>query len=68
MPMPLPPKPRAKVLWRRKREAITTADWLGFWALSLGFCAIILACIANFAGDDKIGAAYILIGSPRSLQ
>jgi len=61
MPIPLPPKARAKAA--RKRDAITTIDWLGLWALSLGFCAIVLAGIADFMEGDYIGAAFILMGA-----
>jgi hypothetical protein len=61
MPMPLPPKARTRV--ERMREAVTACDWLGLWALSLGFCAIVLAAIADFMGGDIIGAGFILIGA-----
>jgi hypothetical protein len=60
MPISLPPKARAKA---RKREAIESIDWLGLWALSIGFCAVVLAGIADFMGGDNIGAAFILVGA-----
>ena len=63
MPIMLPPKARAKAIRRRKHQAITPIDWLGLWALSLGFCAIVLAGIADLTGGDNIGAACILIGA-----
>ena len=63
MPISLPPKARAKAVPARKREAIKAIDWLGLWALSIGFCAIILAGIADFMGGDNIGAALILLGA-----
>jgi hypothetical protein len=47
----------------RKGDTIATIDWLGLWGLSLGFCAIVLAGIADFVGHDNIGAAFILIGT-----
>jgi hypothetical protein len=46
-----------------KLEPIKTIDWLGLWALSLGFYAIVLAGIAYFLGGDNIGASFILIGA-----
>jgi hypothetical protein len=61
--MPIPPPPKARAKAARKREPITTIDWLGLWALSLGFCAIVLAGIADIVGDDNIGAVFILIGA-----
>jgi polyferredoxin len=61
MPIPLPPKARTKV--ERMREAVTAFDWLGLWALSLGFCAIVLAATADFMGADIIGAGFILVGA-----
>lgn len=63
MPIRLPPKARAEVMRTRKREAIASIDWLGVWALSLGFCAVVLAAIAYFMGSDNIGATFILIGA-----
>ena len=63
MPILLPPRPRAKAVRARKREAIAAIDWLGLWALSLGVCAVVLAGIADFVGGDNIGAAFILIAA-----
>jgi len=63
MPIPLGPKARADVVRMRKRETIEAIDWLGLWALSLGFCAAVLAGIAYFLGGDNIGASFILIGA-----
>jgi uncharacterized RDD family membrane protein YckC len=67
MPIVLPPNPppksRARAVRARKREAIATIDWLGLWALSLGFCAVVLAGIADIMGEDNLGAAFILIGA-----
>jgi hypothetical protein len=63
MPIRLPPKSRAEVVRMRKQEAIQSIDWLGVWALSLGFCAIVLAAIAYFMGGDNIGASVILSGA-----
>jgi hypothetical protein len=60
MPILLQPRPRAKAVRARKREAI---HWLGLWALSLGVCAVVLAGIADFVGGDNIGAAFILIAA-----
>ncbi|HET9715136.1 MAG TPA: hypothetical protein VFP60_03025 [Pseudolabrys sp.] len=58
----LPRKTRADIL-RHTREAAEAADWLGIWALSLGFCAINLAAIAYFAAKDSVGASFILVGA-----
>jgi hypothetical protein len=58
MPTRLPPKARAQ-----KRKEIEAANWLGLWALSLGFCAIILAGTASLVGGDHVGAALILVGA-----
>lgn len=63
MPIPRRPKARADVVHTCKLEPIKTIDWLGLWALSLGFCAIVLAGIAYFLGGDNIGASFILIGA-----
>jgi hypothetical protein len=35
-------------------------DWLALWALSLGFCAVVLAGITFFTIGDKAGASFIL--------
>ena len=67
MPILLPPKQtgigRAKAARARKRETFLAIDWLGLWVISLGMCALVLACIADVMGDDNIGAAFILIGT-----
>lgn len=63
MPIPQRPKARTDVVRTQKRETIKAIDWLGVWALSLGFCAIVLAGIAYFPGGDNIGASFILIGA-----
>jgi hypothetical protein len=63
MPIHLPPKARAKALPVRKQAAIDSIDWLGLWALSLGFCAIVLAAIAYFMNGDATGAGGILAGA-----
>ena len=61
--MPIQLRPKARAQTARKRDAITTIDWLGLWGLSLGFCAVVLAGIADFVGHDNIGAAFILVGT-----
>ena len=65
MPIQLRPKPRARAeaARRSKIETITSVDWLALWGLSIGFCAVVLAGIADFMARDNIGAAYILIGA-----
>jgi len=65
MPIQLRPKPRARAQAARwpKFETITSIDWLALWGLSIGFCAIVLAGIADFMAHDNIGAAYILVGA-----
>lgn len=75
MPTRLPNKSQAKSIranelraaeleTRGLRAARTneTVDWLAVWALSLGFCALMLAGIAFFAGADPVGASFILAG------
>ncbi len=61
--MPIQLRPKARAQTARKRDPITTIDWLGLWGLSLGFCAVVLAGIADFVGHDNIGAAFILVGT-----
>jgi hypothetical protein len=63
MPIRLPPRSRTEVVRTRKHQAIQSIDWLGIWALSIGFCAIVLAAIAYFMGGDNIGASIILSGA-----
>ncbi len=63
MPIQLRPKARAQAVRPPKRDAIATVDWLALWGLSLGFCAIVLAGIADFVGHDNLGAAFILVGT-----
>jgi hypothetical protein len=63
MPIHLPPKARAKALPGRKQAASDSIDWLGLWALSLGFCAIALAAIIYFTNGDNLGASSILVGA-----
>ena len=53
MPIQLRPKARAQAVRPPKRDAIATVDWLALWGLSLGFCAIVLAGIADFVGHDN---------------
>ncbi len=62
MPISLPPKSRADVVRARKDETFAQCDWLGVWALSLGFCAINLAGITYFLSGDNVGASFIPIG------
>jgi len=63
MPIHLRPKARAETLRARKREGIAAVDWLGLWGLSVGVCAVVLAAVADFAGQDNVGASCILIGA-----
>jgi len=63
MPIHLPPKARAKAAPARRQAATDSIDWLGLWALSLGFCGIILAGIAYFMTGDNVGASGILLGA-----
>jgi len=65
MPIQLRPKAktRAETLRARKREGIAAVDWLGLWGLSVGVCAVVLAGVADFAGQDNVGASCILIGA-----
>jgi len=62
MPSKLPNKPRAQTRVQTiEREQET--DWLGLWALSMGFAAIVMATIAYFTAGDRIGASLILFGA-----
>ena len=65
MPIQLRPKPRARAeaARRPKLETITSFDWLALWGLSIGFCAIVLAGVADLMAHDNIGATYILVGA-----
>ena len=66
MPSHLPPKVRAKVAPARRQDAvdwIDSIDWLGLWALSVAFCALVLASVAYFMIRDNIGASWILVGA-----
>ena len=63
MPVQLRPKARAETLRSRKRDGIAAVDWLGLWGLSVGVCAVVLAGVADFAGQDNVGATCILIGA-----
>ena len=63
MPIRLPPKARAKAAPARRQAAAHAIDWLGLWALSVAFCAIVLAGIAYFMIGDNTGASCILVGA-----
>ena len=68
MPSKLPIKPRAqtrvKAIEREKAiERDEETDWLGLWALSMGFAAIVMATVAYFTAGDRIGASLILFGA-----
>ena len=63
MPVQLRPKARAETLRARKRDGIAAVDWLGLWGLSVGVCSVVLAGVADFAGQDNVGATCILIGA-----
>ena len=67
MPIHLPPKARDKAVLARRQAAAPSIDWLGLWALSVAFCAIILAGIAYFMIRDNIGASFILVGAAATL-
>ena len=58
-----PRKPASKRCPRAGRLRFDSIDWLGLWALSVAFCAIVLAGIAYFMIGDNIGASYILVGA-----
>ena len=45
------------------RRTFVIAAHLVLWALSLGFCAIVLAAIAYFMNGDATGAGGILAGA-----
>lgn len=47
----------------RAIEANRLLNWLGVWAISMGFAAIALAAVAYSTVGDNIGASYILMGA-----
>ena len=63
MPIHLPPKARVKAVPARRQAAVDSIDWLGLWALSIAFCALVLASVAYFMIRDNIGASWILAGA-----
>jgi len=63
MPIHLPPKIRVKAVPARRQAAVDSIDWLGLWALSVAFCAIVLAGVAYFMNTDNVGASCILAGA-----
>ncbi len=78
MPTRLPDKPRARSIRisdhrvvdervrpseRRNQHAVENIDWLAIWALSIAFCAIVLAGIVYFTDGDVYGASTILAGA-----
>jgi hypothetical protein len=76
LPTRRPSKPSAKSLrasgirpdevsWREARAAHAeeTIDWLALWALSVGFCGLVLAGTAFYCADDPAGASMILFGA-----
>jgi energy-converting hydrogenase Eha subunit G len=63
MPIHLPRKARVKAVPARRQAAVDSIDWLGLWALSGAFCAIVLAGVAYFMNTDNIGASCILAGA-----
>ena len=56
MPVSLP----ARVL-SKTRSAQQTAEWIGFWALSLGAVAVCLAALIYFTSDDPVAASFVLL-------
>jgi hypothetical protein len=63
MPIHLPPKARVKAVPARRQAAVDKIDWLGLWALSIAFCALVLASVAYFMIRDNTGASCILAGA-----
>ncbi len=76
LPTRRPNKPRAKSLrasdirpdevsWRETgaTHAEDTIDWLALWALSVGFCGLVLAATAFYAAEDPAGGSMILFGA-----
>jgi hypothetical protein len=61
MPHQLPDKrPHARAKAAQPEQG---TDWLGIWALSMAFAAVVLAAIAYFSIGDKIGASLILFSA-----
>lgn len=66
MPIPLPPKARAKVTRAhdvRDVDAIESIDWLALWALSIAVSAVFMASLVFFGVGDSFGASMILFGA-----
>ena len=65
--MPLPMKKRAKFpqssAASRAALRADSIDWVGFWSVSFGLAAISVAAIVFFAGQDRVGAAFIMIAA-----
>ena len=65
--MPLPMKKRAR--FPRSSAAPRAAlradsiDCLGFWSVSFGLAAISVSAIVFFAGQDRVGAAFIMLAA-----
>jgi len=55
MPIHLPPKTRVKAVPARRQAAVDSIDWLGLWALSIAFCALV------YIGND----AFLVCPSQR---
>jgi len=63
MPIPLPPKTRAKATRARDVDAIESIDWLALWALSIAVSAVFMASLVFFGVGDNFGASMILFGA-----
>jgi hypothetical protein len=65
MPIPLPPKARAKAKPAHHHDVdkIESIDWLALWALSIALSAMFMASLVFFGVGDKFGASMILFGA-----
>ena len=63
--MLLPAKNRAKSLQPTpvSRMRPDSADCTGLWSVSFGLAAISVAAIVFFAGQDRVGAAFIMLAA-----
>jgi hypothetical protein len=50
-------------LSRKPALAAPATDWLALWAISVGFAAVLIAALAEFAAGDWTGALFVLSGA-----
>jgi hypothetical protein len=63
VPTLLPQKIRSEKRRIKHVPAAESTEWAGLWSVSLALAALLIASIVYFAGHDKVGAAFVLIGT-----